>query len=65
MFTAQYGHAFESNERWNNIPVSGGQLYDWVPSSTYIQEPPFLVDLPREPLPLQSGGRCPGALLVG
>ena len=53
MFTAQYGRAFESNERWNQIPVSGGQLYQWDPASTYIQEPPFLVDLPRDPLPIK------------
>ena len=41
--------AFDSNERWNQIEVSGGELYEWDPSSTYIQEPPFLVDLTREP----------------
>ena len=36
-----------SNERWNEIEVSGGELYEWDAESTYIQEPPFLVDLTR------------------
>ncbi|HEV3006164.1 MAG TPA: aconitate hydratase AcnA [Pirellulales bacterium] len=49
MFRARYSNVFESNERWNAIPVSGGDLYAWDEKSTYIQEPPFLVDLPREP----------------
>ncbi|HUB87175.1 MAG TPA: aconitate hydratase, partial [Verrucomicrobiae bacterium] len=32
---------------------SGGDLYDWDEASTYIQEPPFLVDLPRQPQSIQ------------
>ncbi|MCA9168488.1 MAG: aconitate hydratase AcnA, partial [Planctomycetales bacterium] len=54
MFAEQYQSAFESNERWNRIDVSGGDLYEWNENSTYIQEPPFLVDLPVEPAPVQS-----------
>jgi aconitate hydratase len=54
MFAAQYQSAFESNPRWNQIEVSGGEIYDWDTSSTYIQEPPFLVDLTVDPLPIQS-----------
>jgi aconitate hydratase len=49
MFRARYDNVFASNERWNQIATSGGDLYDWDEASTYIQEPPFLVDLPREP----------------
>jgi aconitate hydratase len=54
MFRAQYQSAFESNPRWNQIDVSGGELYEWDPGSTYIQEPPFLIDLPVEPSPIES-----------
>jgi aconitate hydratase len=53
MFRHRYANVFEANERWNQIPVSGGDLYDWDESSTYIQEPPFLVDLPPQPGPIQ------------
>jgi aconitate hydratase len=54
MFVAEYASAFESNPRWNEIVVNGGDLYDWDPTSTYIQEPPFLLDLPVEPAPIRS-----------
>jgi len=53
MFTNRYQSAFESNERWNAIHVSEGDLYAWEGSSTYIQEPPFMVGLKREPEPIQ------------
>jgi len=45
MFSKSYGHAFDGNEMWNAIPVSGGELYGWSDSSTYIQNPPFFTDL--------------------
>ena len=48
MFRSRYGRAFDANETWNRIEVSGGELYGWDAESTYIQEPPFLVDLTRD-----------------
>lgn len=33
---------------WNDIPVTAGALFAWQETSTYIQEPPFFVDLARE-----------------
>jgi aconitate hydratase len=53
MFTSQYAGAFDSNEVWNRIQVTGSDLYEWDSQSTYIQEPPFLVGMPREPKPIQ------------
>jgi aconitate hydratase len=53
MFHDRYNNAFAGNERWNAIEVSGGDLYDWNAASTYIQEPPFLIDLPPQPGPIQ------------
>ncbi|MEZ6120935.1 MAG: aconitate hydratase AcnA [Pirellulaceae bacterium] len=52
MFVKQYSSAFESNERWNQIDVAGGDIYAWDSSSTYIQEPPFMVDLKPDPEPI-------------
>ena len=59
MFRNRYDNVFESNERWNAIPVSGGDLYEWDEASTYIQEPPFLAEMTREVPQLQpiQGGR--------
>ncbi|MFP3853365.1 MAG: aconitate hydratase AcnA [Anaerolineales bacterium] len=51
MFKEEYGNVFTGNETWNQIPVSGGSLYEWDEESTYIQEPPFFVDMPVEPEP--------------
>ncbi|MCB9474486.1 MAG: aconitate hydratase AcnA [Candidatus Delongbacteria bacterium] len=48
-----YSGVGASNADWNAIPVSGGDLYDWNPDSTYIQEPDFF-DMPRETSPIGS-----------
>ena len=53
MFRAQYDNVWEKNSKWNAIPTTGGELYDWNENSTYIQEPPFLVDLSRTPSPIE------------
>ncbi len=49
MFRARYRNVFESNPDWNRIPARAGELFDWDQSSTYIREPPFLLDLAAEP----------------
>ena len=53
-FQARYGNVWQSNPRWNAVPTSTGELYDWDAASTYIQEPPFLAELTREAVPPQS-----------
>jgi aconitate hydratase len=53
-FQTRYGNVWESNLRWNAVPTSAGELYDWDAASTYIQEPPFLAELTREPQAPQS-----------
>ena len=53
-FQARYGNVWNSNERWNAVPTSTGELYDWNAASTYVQEPPFLSDLTREAVAPQS-----------
>jgi len=45
MFTSRYGHVADGNPQWNDIPVKGGQLFNFDPASTYIQEPPFFTNL--------------------
>ncbi|MEX2461154.1 MAG: aconitate hydratase AcnA [Paenibacillaceae bacterium] len=45
MFRAKYKNVFRQNERWNEIPIPEGELYEWDTNSTYIQEPPFFTDL--------------------
>ena len=50
-FQNRYGNVWDSNERWNAVPTTEGELYDWQGDSTYIQEPPFLAELTREATP--------------
>lgn len=52
VFEKEYGNVWDGNERWNEIPTGGGDIYEWDPESTYIQEPPFFVDLTPEVKPI-------------
>jgi aconitate hydratase len=45
MFTQQYRDVFSGNPTWNAIHADVSELFDWDPNSTYIQEPPFFLDL--------------------
>ena len=51
-FRRLYDGIERSNEAWNAIPLKGGELFDWDPGSTYVQEPPFFVDMAAEPAPI-------------
>jgi aconitate hydratase len=54
MFREQYADVFSGNETWNAIPAPPeAELYAWDPDSTYIQEPPFFLDLALEPPPVE------------
>ncbi|MBW3540045.1 MAG: aconitate hydratase AcnA [Planctomycetes bacterium] len=61
MFREQYAHATEGPEEWRAIEVTGGDLFEWDEHSTYVQEPPFFVDMPAEPPPI---GRISGARVL-
>ncbi|MDH7499399.1 MAG: aconitate hydratase AcnA [candidate division NC10 bacterium] len=52
-FGQVYENAFAKNPAWNAIRAAEGDLYPWDPDSTYIQEPPFFLNMPLEPAPLQ------------
>jgi len=52
MFRRRYNNVFQSNDRWNQIAVAKGDLYQWNEASTYIQEPPFLLNLAEKPGPI-------------
>jgi aconitate hydratase len=62
MFERSYGNVFSGNTMWNDIPVSGGELYAWNEASTYIQNPPFFEGLSLDILPLSDirGARALG-----
>jgi len=45
MFRQQYSHALEGPEAWQAIPAEARDLYHFEEQSTYIQEPPFFLDM--------------------
>ncbi len=52
MFEQHYGEVFDGNPTWNDIPNLESEVYPWDEDSTYIQEPPFFVDLTPQVQPL-------------
>ena len=44
-FHAAYGTLLTGNETWNAIPSTDQAVYNWNRASTYIQEPPFFMDM--------------------
>jgi aconitate hydratase len=59
-FINEYAKATLGPEQWQAISGSEGDLYEWDEASTYVQEPPFFVDMPPEPNPITSieGAKC-------
>ncbi|MDI9394862.1 MAG: aconitate hydratase AcnA [Euryarchaeota archaeon] len=52
MFKKEYSGVLEGEKLWKELEVPEGTLYEWSPTSTYIQEPPYFVDFPLTlPLP--------------
>jgi aconitate hydratase A / 2-methylisocitrate dehydratase len=53
IFTSEYGHIFEGDERWKALPLpeAGSPLFAWDESSTYVRKPPFFEGIQPEPAP--------------
>src|SRR5256714_733937 len=41
MYATEYGKIFDGDRFWKTMPSPTGLSYQWDPSSTYVQEPPF------------------------
>ncbi len=53
MFREQYRDVFAGDERWNSLDVPEGDTYAWEAESTYVRQPPYFVDMPAEPAPVE------------
>lgn len=49
MFEERYADVFKGDEHWQAIATSGGLTYDWNDTSTYVQNPPYFVELSDTP----------------
>ena len=52
-FQKRYANAFEGPEAWRSLAAPTGAVFDWDDDSTYIQEPPFFVDMAKEAPPIR------------
>ena len=52
MFRARYADVFKGDVHWQSIRVTGGDTYQWNPSSTYVQNPPYFVGMTMTPAPV-------------
>ncbi|MFM2163570.1 MAG: Aconitate hydratase precursor [Planctomycetota bacterium] len=59
-FEKEYADVFKGSEAWQKIATGGGEMYSWDAKSTYIQEPPFFVDMKKEAGTITpvTGARC-------
>jgi aconitate hydratase A / 2-methylisocitrate dehydratase len=53
MFTREYERIYDGDEHWQRMEAPTGQIYEWDPGSTYVQEPPYFEGLQPEPEPLR------------
>ncbi len=49
VFRKLYKDFAAQNPKWNEIPSSTGDVYEWDANSTYIQEPPFFTSFSMQP----------------
>ena len=54
MYIKRYGAADDGPPEWQAITEAEGDVFDWDAQSTYVQEPPFFVDMPVDPPPIES-----------
>jgi aconitate hydratase A / 2-methylisocitrate dehydratase len=45
MYTERYCCVFDGPEMWQDIKVTGGELFEWNDASTYIHHPPYFQTL--------------------
>ncbi|MGE0706462.1 MAG: aconitate hydratase AcnA [Planctomycetota bacterium] len=59
-FITKYADATKGPREWQALAASGGEVYEWKAESSYVQEPPFFVDMPLEVPTIQPivGARC-------
>src|SRR5947208_6432716 len=62
VFRRLYRDFAGQNPKWNEIPSSIGNTYEWDPDSTYIQEPPFFKNFSMQPCEIREikGARALG-----
>ncbi len=48
-FMEKYAEVFTGDEKWQGVEVPRQETYDWPPTSTYVQNPPYFQGMGAEP----------------
>jgi aconitate hydratase len=48
-FQTKYADVFKGDDKWQSVKTPNSQTYDWPPTSTYIQNPPYFQGMSAEP----------------
>ncbi|WP_425080426.1 aconitate hydratase AcnA [Ruegeria arenilitoris] len=48
-FQSKYADVFKGEDKWQAVEVPQQETYDWPPTSTYIQNPPYFQGMSPEP----------------
>ena len=65
VFKEAYADMTRGPEEWQKLPASSGELFEWDEKSSYIQEPPFFVDLKEKPEAIQPIKNARTLIMVG
>jgi aconitate hydratase len=48
-FQKKYADVFKGDEKWQAVETTDSETYDWPPTSTYIQNPPYFQGMAKTP----------------
>jgi len=48
-FRSKYADVFKGDASWQAVETTDSETYDWPPTSTYIQNPPYFQGMSKEP----------------
>jgi aconitate hydratase len=65
MFRRRYADVFKGPVQWQTIETATGTTYKWIEGSTYIAEPPFFENMPKDPAPVSDIHRARPLALLG
>ncbi len=65
MYRSRYGSSQNVSEDWSSLKAKENQVFEWNENSTYIQNPPFFENLPKETPEIQPIEKARALLLLG
>ncbi|QJF51543.1 aconitate hydratase AcnA [Roseobacter ponti] len=48
-FQEKYADVFKGDDKWRGVETTDSKTYNWPPTSTYVQNPPYFKDMGKEP----------------